>query len=96
VPTGGRNAVICYLVRLDGRFAPAFKSLPEILTGDPGSPHLWNLFMSDFILARFDQICRTPDRTSVQFEKGPVWVWTGSDTYEPQFFFNQFAGQIQK
>ena len=42
---------IRYLVRLDGRFAPAFRSLLGILTGDPGSPHLWNLFMSDFILA---------------------------------------------
>ncbi|KAJ6541346.1 hypothetical protein B0H19DRAFT_868193, partial [Mycena capillaripes] len=29
----------------------AFRSLLGILTGDPGSPHLWNLFMSDFILA---------------------------------------------
>jgi hypothetical protein len=65
---------IRYLVRLDGRFSLAFKPLPGILTGDPGSPHLWNLFMSDFILARFDQICRTPDRTSVQFEKGSVRV----------------------
>jgi hypothetical protein len=42
---------IRYLVRLDGRFAPAFRSLLGILTGDPGSPQLWNLFMSDFILA---------------------------------------------
>jgi hypothetical protein len=42
---------IVYLVRLDGQFAPAFRSLLGILTGDPGSPHLWNLFMSDFILA---------------------------------------------
>ncbi|KAJ7161636.1 hypothetical protein C8R46DRAFT_904695, partial [Mycena filopes] len=42
---------VVYLVRLDGRFAPAFRSLLGILTGDPGSPHLWNLFMSDFILA---------------------------------------------
>jgi hypothetical protein len=42
---------IRYLVRLDGQFAPAFRSLLGILTGDPGSPHLWNLFMSDFILA---------------------------------------------
>jgi hypothetical protein len=41
---------IRYLVRLDGKFAPAFRSLLGILTGDPGSPHLWNLFMSDFIL----------------------------------------------
>lgn len=42
---------IRYIVRLDGCFAPAFRSLLGILTGDPGSPHLWNLFMSDFILA---------------------------------------------
>jgi hypothetical protein len=42
---------IRYLVRLDGRYAAVFQSLLGILTGDPGSPHLWNLFMSDFILA---------------------------------------------
>lgn len=32
---------IRYLVRLDGRFAPAFRSLLGILTGDTSSPHLW-------------------------------------------------------
>ncbi|KAJ7702885.1 hypothetical protein B0H14DRAFT_2416650, partial [Mycena olivaceomarginata] len=37
--------------RLDGQYAPQFMSLLGILTGDPGSPHLWNLFRSDFILA---------------------------------------------
>jgi hypothetical protein len=42
---------IRYMVRLDGRFAAAFRSLLGILTGDPGSPHLWSLFMSDSILA---------------------------------------------
>jgi hypothetical protein len=42
---------IRYLVRLDGRYAAVFQSLLGILTGDPGSPHLWNLFMSDFILS---------------------------------------------
>jgi hypothetical protein len=36
---------IRYIVRLDGRFAPACRSLLGILTGDPGSPHLWNLFI---------------------------------------------------
>jgi hypothetical protein len=30
---------IRYMVRLDGRFAAAFRSLLGILTGDPGSPH---------------------------------------------------------
>jgi hypothetical protein len=42
---------IHYIVRLDGQYAAEFRSLLGILTGDPGSPHLWNLFMSDFILA---------------------------------------------
>jgi hypothetical protein len=32
---------IRYIVRLDGRYAPEFESLLGILTGDPGSPHLW-------------------------------------------------------
>ncbi|KAK6995824.1 hypothetical protein R3P38DRAFT_2768366 [Favolaschia claudopus] len=34
---------IRYIARLDGRFASAFQSLLGILTGDPGSPHLWNI-----------------------------------------------------
>ncbi|KAJ6549954.1 hypothetical protein B0H19DRAFT_952273 [Mycena capillaripes] len=42
---------IRYIVRLDGHYAPEFRSLLGILTRDPGSPHLWNLFMSDFSLA---------------------------------------------
>ncbi|KAJ7438579.1 hypothetical protein FB451DRAFT_1416102 [Mycena latifolia] len=46
----GVRSEIRYVVRLEGRFAPAFRSLLGILAGDPGSPHLWNLFISDFIL----------------------------------------------
>jgi hypothetical protein len=46
---------IRYLVRLDGRYAAVFQSLLGILTGYPGSPHFWNLFMSDFILACHSQ-----------------------------------------
>jgi hypothetical protein len=42
---------IQYIVRLDGQYAPEFRSLLGILTEDPGSPHPWNLFISDFILA---------------------------------------------
>ncbi|KAJ7043799.1 hypothetical protein C8F04DRAFT_899217, partial [Mycena alexandri] len=41
---------IQYVVRLEGQFSPMFKSLLGILTGDPGSPHLWNLFMADFLV----------------------------------------------
>lgn len=49
---------IRYVVRLDGQYAGQFRSLLGILTGDPGSPHLWNLFMADFDLPWHpDDIC---------------------------------------
>jgi hypothetical protein len=41
---------IRYIVHLGGQYAPEFRSL-GILTGDPGSPDLWNPFMSNCILA---------------------------------------------
>jgi hypothetical protein len=49
---------IRYIVCLDGHYAPEFRSLLGILTGDPGSPHLWNLLMSDFILAHHPEDIR--------------------------------------
>jgi hypothetical protein len=55
---------IRYLVRLDGRFAPAFRSFLGILTGDPGSPHLWNLFMSDLILTWHSEDIKLNERKS--------------------------------
>jgi hypothetical protein len=42
---------IQHIFRLDGQYAPEFRSLLGILTEDPGSPHPWNLFISDFIFA---------------------------------------------
>lgn len=39
---------VSYEVRLDGEYSEVFKSLVGILAGDPASPHLWNIFLSDF------------------------------------------------
>lgn len=39
---------ISYTVRADGQYSDVFKSLIGILAGDPASPQLWNLFLSDF------------------------------------------------
>jgi hypothetical protein len=41
---------ICYIVHLEGHFAPMFKSLLGMLTGESAIQDLWNLFMADFIL----------------------------------------------
>lgn len=43
-------ARMTYVVRLGGETSDAFKALIGILIGDPASPTLWNLYMSDFQL----------------------------------------------
>lgn len=41
---------LTYHVRQGQELSDEFKSFLEILAGDPASPHLWNLFLSDFRL----------------------------------------------
>jgi hypothetical protein len=40
-----------YVVRSGNMFSPEFKSLMGVLIGDPASPILWDLYLSDFALA---------------------------------------------
>lgn len=39
-----------YMVRLNGELSASFESFLGVLTGDPSSPHLWNLFLANFKL----------------------------------------------
>ena len=41
-----------YVVRCGGRTLEASNSFIGILIGYPAPPHLWNLFMADFVLKR--------------------------------------------
>ncbi|KAF5383608.1 hypothetical protein D9615_003499 [Tricholomella constricta] len=42
-----------YMVRLDGDLSDRFQCNLGLLTGDPGSPGNWNIFLSDFAVSHF-------------------------------------------
>ncbi|KAF5384188.1 hypothetical protein D9615_003129 [Tricholomella constricta] len=41
------------MVRLDGDLSDRFQCNLGLLTGDPGSPGNWNIYLSDFVVSRF-------------------------------------------
>lgn len=53
---------LLYVVRFQGEVTESFRALAGILTGDPASPILWDIFLADFHLAPHDDDIFIGDR----------------------------------